>query len=240
MAPSLLLMSSSRVNDSEYLQAYAEFIKGHFDAAQEVLFIPYAGVTMDYDTYTARVQQALAAYDIRIKGLHTANDPQAEIRSAEGILVGGGNTFRLLQQLYHYDLLAEIQAKVKQGCPYAGWSAGANIAGLTIRTTNDMPIVEPPSFRALELVPLQLNPHYVDVHPPGFHGETRAQRLAEYMTLHPGTPVLALREGALLEVSASAQVIHCCAGVDGSDPAFLFRAGTQTPLPAGTDLNKLV
>ncbi len=200
MIRKLLLISSSRAGNSGYLEPALSLLQQHFGAG-EVLFIPYAGVTISYDTYCDMVATALAPLGITIRGIHSCDNPLQAIAEARAIAVGGGNTFRLLEQLYQHQLLEPIRAAVARGIPYAGWSAGSNIAGLTIRTTNDMPIVEPPSFNALQLVPFQLNPHYSDYQPPGFHGETRDQRLAEFTQLHPSIPILAIREGTALTIN---------------------------------------
>ncbi|MFT5281854.1 MAG: dipeptidase E, partial [Yoonia sp.] len=133
---------------------------------------------------------------LRITGIHESDDPKAAMQNAQAILIGGGNTFNLLHLLYTHDLIEIIKHKVEQGTPYIGWSAGSNICGLSIRTTNDMPIIEPRSFDALHFVNAQLNPHYSNYVAPNFHGETRDQRLAEFCCLNPAVPVLAIREGS--------------------------------------------
>ncbi|CAI8153440.1 MAG: Peptidase E [Pseudidiomarina mangrovi] len=219
----LLLISSSRAANSGYLQPALTLLQAHFGAG-EVLFIPYAGVSIDYDTYCDMVATALAPVGISIRGIHTYADPVQAVQQARAIAVGGGNTFRLLQQLYQQQLLEPIRAAVARGIPYAGWSAGANIAGLSIRTTNDMPIIEPPSFTALELVPFQLNPHYSDYQPPGFHGESRDQRLGEFMQLHPDTPILAIREGTALAINNEQMQLV------GDSDGYVFIGGQKQPL----------
>ncbi|OFA30895.1 dipeptidase E [Glaciecola punicea] len=192
----VLMLSSSRFGEYDYL-AYAEsWINEHLGAVKNVLFIPYAGITMGWDAYTVAVQSALQ--HLKVTGIHESDNPKMAIQNAEAILVGGGNTFNLLHLLYEHDLIDAIKHKVEQGTPYIGWSAGSNICGLSIRTTNDMPIIEPKSFDALHFVNAQLNPHYTDYVAPNFHGETRDQRLAEFCTLQPTVPVLAIREGSAL------------------------------------------
>jgi dipeptidase E len=192
----ILMLSSSRAHGSDYLAPNQDLITAHLAGKQQVLFVPFAGVSVSYDDYTAKVQAALPGY--QITGIHACADPIAAVSQAEAILVGGGNTFHLLYQLYQQALLAPIQAAVKSGTPYIGWSAGSNICGATIRTTNDMPIIEPPSFNALGFVPFQLNPHYTDAHPKDFHGETRDERLMEFSLLHPQIPIVGIREGSAL------------------------------------------
>ena len=193
----ILMLSSSKVGDGGYLESAKEMIVDHLQGISNVLFIPFAGVTVGWDDYTQAVSNALP--ELQITGIHQHEDPKQAVLDAEAILVGGGNTFNLLNQLYQQDLIVNLKAKVASGMPYIGWSAGSNICGNSIRTTNDMPIIEPPSFDALSFVPFQLNPHYSDYHPPGFNGETRAQRIAEFCVLNPQMPVIGIREGTALQ-----------------------------------------
>lgn len=196
----LLLISASKSDDTPYLEHAKSWLSDHF-SGRRVLFIPYAGVTVKHQEYTEKVRQALADTGLTINGIEDASDPRTAIAEAEAIAVGGGNTFVLLNTLYQLGLLDSFRRKITAGTPYAGWSAGSNIAGLSIRTTNDMPIVHPPSFTALGLVPFQLNPHYTDFVPAGFHGETRDQRLAEFNAYDRHTPVVAIQEGSALKVT---------------------------------------
>ncbi|MFT6269212.1 MAG: dipeptidase E [Alphaproteobacteria bacterium] len=192
----VLMLSSSRYGDFDYL-AYADsWISEHLGDITNVLFVPYAGVTVDWDAYTDKLRAALPK--IKVTGIHESDDPKAAVQNAQAILIGGGNTFNLLHLLYKHDLIDLIKHKVEQGTPYIGWSAGSNICGLSIRTTNDMPIIEPHSFKALHLVNAQLNPHYTDYVAPNFHGETRDQRLAEFCALNPAVAVIAIPEGSAL------------------------------------------
>jgi dipeptidase E len=190
------MLSSSRYGDYEYLAYAKEWISEHLNGAKSVLFIPYAGVTVNWDDYTNMVREALPT--IPVVGIHETDNPKLAVQDAQAILVGGGNTFNLLHLLYENDLVEPIKQKVKENTPYIGWSAGSNICGLSIRTTNDMPIIEPTSFDALSFVSAQLNPHYTDYVAPNFHGETRDQRLAEFCVLNPTIPVIAIREGSAL------------------------------------------
>lgn len=190
------MLSSSRVGDEAYLKSASVFIDEHLGDVKDVLFIPFAGVTLNWDDYTKKVQDALPS--LTIHPIHRQPDMQVAIKQAKAIMVGGGNTFNLLHHLYHHNLLALIKSKVTQGSPYVGWSAGANICGGSICTTNDMPIVQPKSFIALSMVPFQINPHYSDYQPPGFNGETRAQRIKEFCVLNPNMPVIGIREGSAL------------------------------------------
>lgn len=230
----LLLLSSSRAGNSEYLAPYLPWITAHLGTIRTVLFIPYAGVTVSYDDYLAKVQQALSPYAIEVQSIHQFADPRQAVSEAQAILVGGGNTFQLLHQLYHHDILTLIRNRVQSGIPYIGWSAGSNIAGATICTTNDMPIVEPPSFKALNLLPWQLNPHYTDYAPAGFHGETRDMRLAEFMLLHPETPIIALPEGTALQLSDNRLKLL------GSAGGFKFLNSDKQPIAANEDLSALL
>jgi dipeptidase E len=231
MSRHLLLLSSSRAGNSGYLEPALPLLSDHIGVG-ELLFIPYAGVTIGYDAYCDMVASALAPIGITIRGIHTYPDPVQAIKQARAIAVGGGNTFRLLEQLYQHQLIEPIRAAVAQGVPYVGWSAGSNIAGLTIRTTNDMPIIEPPSFSALQLVPFQLNPHYSDYQPPGFHGETRDQRLAEFMVLHATVPILALREGTALTINGDSMKLV------GDSDGLVFLGGQKQSLAANQCCSK--
>ncbi|MCT6700748.1 dipeptidase PepE [Rheinheimera sp. 4Y26] len=227
----LLLLSSSRAGNSAYLAPNLAQIASHLQGVSTVLFIPYAAVSQGYDAYQQMVQQAFSAIDIQVDSIHQHPDPVAAVTQAQAIVVGGGNTFVLLQQLYRHGLIDSIRAQVNKGVPYVGWSAGSNIAGLSIRTTNDMPVVEPPSFTALDLVPLQLNPHYSDYKPEGFHGETRDMRLGEFMQLNPETAVIALPEGTAL-VRDGATLSY-----QGQTDGYLFIGGSKTALLPGADLS---
>jgi dipeptidase E len=192
----VLMLSSSRVANEDYLQHAIPMLDQHLPNIEELLFIPFAGVNVSWDDYTTRVQHALTDY--QVKGIHQFANPHQALENAQAILVGGGNTFNLLNELYHQDLLGNIKNQVNKGTPYVGWSAGSNICGNSIRTTNDMPIIQPPSFEALNFVPFQLNPHYSDYQAPGHNGETRAQRIEEFCILNPGMPVIGIREGGAL------------------------------------------
>jgi dipeptidase E len=194
----LLLISSSRVHGSGFLEHCHETIREHLRPANRILFVPYA--LADHDAYHKIVIDALSDIDVVVDSIHRASDPQAAVNNAEAIFIGGGNTFRLLDCLNRLQLLSTIQNVVRQGIPYMGSSAGTNMACPTIKTTNDMPIVEPPSFEALSLVPFQINPHFIDADPNSTHkGETREQRLTEYLEEN-NVPVIGIREGSWLLV----------------------------------------
>lgn len=227
----LLLISASKADNTPYLSHASAWLQSHF-ADREVLFIPYAGVGMAHSDYTQRVAEALAPAGIQVRGIESHANPRQAIASAQAIAVGGGNTYVLLNTLYRLGLIDEIRRQVAAGTPYAGWSAGSNIAGRSIRTTNDMPIVQPPSFTALDLVPFQLNPHYTDFVPAGFHGETRDQRLQEFMALDPHTSVVAIREGSALQIKN--QQMHLLGSKDG----YVFRDGRKLTLQAGANCSQ--
>lgn len=220
----LLLLSSSRVANGPWLSWALDEIAATVGGARELAFVPWAGVTLDWDEYTRLLREALAPLGVRVRGVHEgAGDAGAVriVREAEAVLVGGGNTFRLAERLHATGAMTAIRERVRAGAPYVGWSAGSNVACPTIRTTNDMPIIEPASFAALGFVPFQINAHYNDFAPPGFHGETRAQRLAEFCALNPEVPVVALREGAFLQVRDARCELGGVAG------GVLFRHGAE-------------
>jgi dipeptidase E len=221
MAPRLVLVSTSTVFGTRYLEhAYPELRDG-IGGAGRVLFIPYA--LQDRDGYAAKARAAFEEMGYGLVSLHEATDPRRAIEEAEAIFCGGGNTFRLLKTLLELDLLPLIRRRVAQGTVYAGASAGSNLACPTIRTTNDMPIVEPASLDALGLVGFQINPHYLDPAPGSTHmGETRETRIREFHEENE-TPVVGLREGAILRVEGPSVLLKGVAG------ARIFRRG-QEPL----------
>jgi dipeptidase E len=195
MVRRLLLVSSSKVHGSGFLQHCGEAIARRFSGLH-VLFVPLA--LADHDRYAATARDRFAELGIPLTSIHQADDPCAAVENAEGVFIGGGNTFRLLDALYRLDLLEVIRRRCREGMPYMGSSAGTNMACPTIKTTNDMPIIQPPSFAALGLVPFQINPHYLDADPNSTHqGETREIRLREYLEENE-TPVIGLREGSWL------------------------------------------
>lgn len=196
----LLVVSTSSIYGSGYLE-YMLDEAVNFLQTEEILFVPYArpsGIT--YDEYTESPRKAFAQKGIKVVGLHTFSNPKEAIANAKAIFVGGGNTFLLLKTLYELDLVESFRSAVAKGIPYMGSSAGSNLTGLTIGTTNDMPIVYPPSFEALQFLPFNINPHYLDPDPNSTHkGETRETRIKEFHHFN-SQPVLGLREGSWLEV----------------------------------------
>jgi dipeptidase E len=194
----LLLLSNSTNYGENYMDHSKPMISDFLGHVKDVLFIPYAMVRGSYDDYEKKVKDAMQPLDIHCEGIHRYADPVRAIDEAQAIAVGGGNTFKLLSLLYHYYLIEPIFNKIKTGTPYIGWSAGANVACATIKTTNDMPIVEPPSFQALGLVPFQINPHYTEDVIPNHNGEPRIDRLLEYIEENPNVYVAGLPEGSAL------------------------------------------
>lgn len=214
----LLLLSNSVLPGSDYLAYARPLLAEHLAGRRNVLFIPFAGVTQTADDYTAKVQQALASLPLTITGIHSCADAHAAIAEAEVIMVGGGNTFNLLKCCREQGLLQPLRDAVARGALYVGWSAGANLACPTIRTTNDMPIVDPGGFDALNLVPLQINPHFTNALPAGHQGETREQRIRELQVVDPQLDVIGLPEGSWISVK------NGVATLGGSHPTLLFRA----------------
>lgn len=194
----LLLISNSTNAGEEYLSWPLKAIETFLKGMKSVVFVPYAGVTFSYDEYVDKVQKRFSAFGVEVKGVHNG-DPKKNIEDAEAIVVGGGNTWRLLLEMQENGLIEPIRQRVQSGTPYVGWSAGSNVTCPTIRTTNDMPIVEPHSFNALGLVPFQINPHYLDANPEGHAGETREDRIREFIELNREMYVVGLREGCYLE-----------------------------------------
>ncbi|WP_052184094.1 dipeptidase PepE [Psychroserpens sp. Hel_I_66] len=197
----IIIASTSTIHGGEPLDYLLDELRVFFKDTSEILFIPYArpsGIT--HDEYTTRVNVAFKKIGKTAKGIHEFENPKEAIKNAKGIFTGGGNTFVLVNQLYRNDLIDTIKTEVKNGTPYLGTSAGSNICGLTINTTNDMPIVYPPSFKTFGFVPFNINPHYLDPDPTSKHmGETRETRIKEFHKFNT-QPVVGIREGSWLEV----------------------------------------
>ena len=231
----LLLLSNSRAPGQAFLEHAAGAIRAVLGGRTRILFVPFA--SGDPGAYTELMRKALGSLGIGIAldSLHEASDPARAVREAEAFFVGGGNSFRLLRALCRLDVLDGIRATVRRGAPYLGASAGSNVACPSIRTTNDMPIMEVPALSALGLIPFQLNPHYLDPDPGSTHqGETRQQRIEEFLEEND-VPVLGLREGAWLGVSGESVILA------GASTGRLFRRGVPPAnVPAGTDLSFLL
>ncbi|MCG8698540.1 MAG: dipeptidase PepE [Bacteroidales bacterium] len=192
----LLLLSNSTHAGQAYLSFASQPIKNFLgDKPLNICFIPYAAVTFSYEDYEKMLSDALQPHNYDIKSIHRFDNKTDAVNNADVIMTGGGNTFHLVKTLQENRLMEPIRNKVLNGTPYIGWSAGSNICCPTICTTNDMPIVQPESFNALNLVPFQINPHYNNQLPPGHAGETRDMRISEYITANPNSYVAGLPEG---------------------------------------------
>ena len=230
-----IIASTSTLHGGGYLDYLMADLKSHFAGCQSILFIPFArpsGIT--HDEYTLKVTQAFAKIDIEVRGIHEFEDSKKAIQDAKGIFTGGGNTFLLVSQLYKFDLMHLLSETVKNGTPYLGTSAGSNICGLSMQTTNDMPIVYPPSFRTLGFVSFNINPHYLDPIEGSTHmGETRETRINEFHHFNP-QPVVGLREGSWLEVKGDSVKLR------GTLTARIFKRN-ETPIEVApeTELNVL-
>ncbi|MFD5870967.1 dipeptidase PepE [Streptomyces sp. NPDC060322] len=229
----LLLLSNSTQYGRGYLEHALDTVTAFLPADARLAFVPYA--LADHDAYTARVRGALEPAGIRVRGVHENADPVAELAASDAVFIGGGNSFRLLDALYRTGLREAVRDAARNGLPYMGASAGTNMAAPTLRTSNDMPIVQPPSFDALGLVPFQINPHYLDPDPASTHkGETREERLTEFLEEND-VPVLGLREGSWLRVREGV------ATVQGARSARLFTRGARPrELAAGSDVSGLL
>jgi dipeptidase E len=195
----LLLLSSSQRDDLGCLEHAGEQFARLLDGRRvNFLLIPYASISRPYDALEAAVVAAFASFGLTVTGIHHHADPVRAVREAEGIAVAGGNTFALLKRIYDNSLFEPIRARVAAGVPYLGWSAGANIACPTIRTTNDMPIVMPPAINGFGFVPFHINPHFVTGTPQGHHLQEREDKLREFVLMNPGEAVVALPEGTAL------------------------------------------
>lgn len=204
----ILIASTSTVHGSGYLEYILEELNVFFKDISTILFIPYARPSgISHDTYTDNVKEAFSKINKKVVSIHTFENPVSAIKNAQAIFVGGGNTFVLLNQLYKLNLLSVLKNVVSHGTPYFGTSAGSNICGLTIKNTNDMPIVYPPNFNALGLVSFNLNPHYIDPDTTIKHmGETRETRIKEFHVFN-NQPVIGLREGSWLLVNGNSIVL---------------------------------
>jgi dipeptidase E len=197
----LLLISNSTNPGEKYLDYPKNNIKDFLgNSPVTALFIPYAAVTFSYDDYEKKVSERFSEIGHDIISIHRFSDLVKAVMEAKVIVVGGGNTWKLLKVIRDNKLIEIVREKVLSGTPYIGWSAGSNVACPTIRTTNDMPVTEPDSFSSFNLVPFQINPHYLDANPAGHAGETREQRIEEFIEINPGVAVVGLRESTMLLV----------------------------------------
>jgi dipeptidase E len=214
----LIIASTSTIHGGEYLEYLLPTLENHFKNCDTIIFIPYARPGgMTHDEYTERVAIAFSKINKKIIGLHTFKNPIEALKNAEGIFTGGGNTFLLVTQLYENDVMKTLSNIIENGTPYLGSSAGSNITGISMQTTNDMPIIYPPSFKTLKAIPFNLNPHYLDANLQSKHmGETRETRIKEFHAFNT-TPVLGLREGSWLDVKGKKIILK------GNLTAKLFR-----------------
>ena len=231
----IIIASTSTLHGGGYLDYLLPELQSFFSNVKELLFIPYARPSgISHDDYTKKVSEAFAKINISVKGIHEFENPTEAVEKAEGIFTGGGNTFLLVSQLYKNNVIDTLERVVKNGTPYLGTSAGSNICGLTMSTTNDMPIVYPPSFRTLGFVSFNINPHYLDPIEGSTHmGETRETRINEFHHFNP-QPVVGLREGSWLEVKGDSVKLK------GTLTARIFKRN-ETPIEVGpeTELNEL-
>lgn len=219
----MLLLSSSKYKNTGYLEHTVPWLKQFLAdyRGKKIAFVPYAGVRRTFDEYEKTVQNALAALEMEVVSVHRGKAHRDIIEQADVIAIGGGNTFCLLKQLYEHQLIEAIREKVNNGTPYFGWSAGANVAGASIMTTNDMPITYPPSFDALKLFPHQINPHFISGKMQGHNGESREERLAEFLLVNPTAFVYALPEGTALAIQGD------MATVLGESPILCFHENME-------------
>lgn len=232
----LLIVSTSTVYGTPYLSYMGEAISAHFKGCTEIVFIPFARpMGVSWDEYTEKVRSYFYTLGILVKGIHEFEDMEKGLSNAQGVFTGGGNTFVLLKEIYDQGLIDSLRHKISTGMPYMGTSAGANITGLNIKTTNDMPIVYPQTFNAIGAVPFNINPHFLDAIPNGQHmGESRDTRIKEFL-IYNNIPVVGLREGSYLVVQGDA--IALC----GKPKAWIY---TQNKNPyeieSGGDLSFLL
>ena len=232
-----LVLISNSTNPGE---AYLDYPKNNIreflgSSPVKALFIPYAAVTFSFDDYERKVSERFREIGHEIISIHRFSDPVKAVREAKAIVVGGGNTWQLLKMIRDNKLIEIVREKVLAGTPYIGWSAGSNVACPTIMTTNDMPVTEPDSFSAFNLIPFQINPHYLDANPAGHAGETREQRIEEFIEINPGIYVLGLRESTMLLLENN--LLH----LKGPKNARIFLKGTiPAELSTENDLSFLL
>jgi dipeptidase E len=232
----LLLISNSTNAGESYLEHPLQEIKTFLgEKPVNAVFVPYAGVTISFDDYTDRVRSRFQEIGHDITSVHDVSDPIKAVEEAGAVIVGGGNTFQLVKLMQDNGLIDAIRNRVLQGIPYIGWSAGSNVACPSLKTTNDMPIAEPRSFNTMNLVPFQINPHYLDANPEGHAGETREMRIEEFIKANPGMFVVGLREGTMfLLENGSMELI-------GPRPARIFKKEMDPyELQPGSDFSFLL
>jgi len=230
MKGNLLLISNSTNVGENYLEWPRNYIKEFLDhfGIKKALFIPYAGVNLtsesvnkSFDIYEARVSAVFEELGFSIESIHRKKNPVKAVKKATAIVIGGGNTFHLVKMMHKTGIMKVIRKRCLEGIPYVGWSAGANVACPTMKTTNDMPVSEPASFNCLNLVPFQINPHYLDANPAGHGGETREQRILEFLNINRKVMVAGLREATLFQIEGKKIELM------GNKPMRLFRFGKE-------------
>lgn len=244
MNRNLLLISNSTNAGEEYLSWPRPHIQSFLEESKvkRVLFIPYAGVNLSdkglmasFDVYEEKVKKVFAELGFDLYSIHHEANAVEAIEQAEAIAVGGGNTFHLVYMMHQMGVMKAIRKQILEGMPYMGWSAGSNVACPTLRTTNDMPIIEPTCFQCLNVIPFQINPHYLDAHPDGHGGETREQRIAEFTTINPDIYVAGLREGCYLRVKGQ-EIEHV-----GERSLRIFKGDAEPyEMKSGDDINFLM
>ncbi len=227
-----------------YLGWPQDYIKDFLvtENVKKVTFVPYAGVGLSdesleasYDVYTKRVSEVFGKLGFEVVSVHNSEDPIKLVNESEAIAVGGGNTFHLVAEMQKTGIMDAIKIKTEEGLPYMGWSAGSNVACPSLMTTNDMPIIEPPSFRCMGVIPFQINPHYLDANPEGHGGETRQQRIEEFLVVNREMKVLGLREASLLLIDGDSMKLL------GNRDAILFQFGKEPiEYKSGTELGFLL
>jgi len=225
----LLLISNSTMAGEAYLGWPQNHIKDFLsNTVKRVLFIPYAGVNLSddgleasWDVYENKVKEVYAKLGYELYSIHKENDAITAVRNAEAIAVGGGNTFFLVHMMHKMNIMNAVKEVVQNGAAYMGWSAGSNVACPSLRTTNDMPIMEPASFDCTGLIPFQINPHFLDAHPEGHGGETRQQRIEEFMAVNQDMYVVGLREASLLRMEGNKMELI------GKHPLRIFKYGQE-------------
>ena len=232
----LLLISNSTNAGEAYLDYPKEQIRKFLgEKSVNALFVPYAGIMFSYDDYEKKVEERFSEIGHHVTSIHRFADPVKAVEEADVIVIGGGNTWKLVQMLHHNELMDTIRKKVQAGTPYIGWSAGSNVACPTLRTTNDMPIIHPVSFDTLNLVSFQINPHYLDAHIEGHGGETREDRIREFIEINPDVYVVGLREGTMFLLKDNQLKLI------GTKTARIFKKGMEPKeLDASSDFSFLL
>jgi dipeptidase E len=232
----LLLISNSTNTGEAYLDYPRQQIRDFLgEKPVKALFIPYAAVTFSFSDYEKKVSERFREIGHNIVSIHRFDDPVRAVKEAHAIVIGGGNTWQLTRMMQEQGLIFPISDKVKNGIPYIGWSAGSNVACPTLKTTNDMPIVEPKTFSTFNLLKFQINPHYLDANPEGHAGETREMRIEEFLVANPDIYVVGLREGTMLRLEEGKIELI------GPRPARIFKKGEKPiDLPPGEDFSFLL